>query len=85
MTKTTPKKDEQKENENPTTLVGWARCSKAGGALKLSLHTEAVSGCSTYTTADGAGYVPLVISMAALRRVIDGQQAVTTVSQFQES
>ncbi len=80
MTKATPKKDEQKENENPTTLVGWARCSKAG-----SLHTEAVSGCSTYTTADGSDYVPLVISMAALRRVIDGQQAVTTVSQFQES
>jgi hypothetical protein len=29
--------------------------------------------------------VPLVISMAALRRVIDGEQTVTTVSQFQQN
>jgi hypothetical protein len=41
--------------------------------------------CHTYTTADGTIYVPLVISMAALRRVLDGQQSVTTVSQFSEN
>ena len=63
----------------------WARQSRAGGALKISLHQEAFGNCHTYTTADGTAYVPLVISMAALRRVLDGQQSVTTVSQFSEN
>ncbi len=81
----TSSKNEQPENEQNTTLVGWARQSRAGGALKISLHQEAIGNCHTYTTADGTAYVPLVISMAALRRVIDGQQSVTTVSQFAEN
>lgn len=81
MPKTSSKK-EQPENEQNTTLVGWARQSRAGGALKISVHQEAFGNCHTYTTADGTAYVPLVISLAALRRVIDGQQSVTTVSQF---
>ena len=84
MTKTSTKQKQQPENEQNTTLIGRASQSRAGGALKLSLHSEAVSNCHTYTTADGTSYVPLVISMAALRRVIDGEQTVTTVSQFQE-
>jgi hypothetical protein len=82
MAKATPKQEAQPENEQSTTLIGWARCSKAGGALKLSLHSDAVTNCRTYATSDGTDYVPLVISTAALRRVIDGEQAVTTVSQF---
>lgn len=84
MPKTSSKK-EQPENEQNTTLVGWARQSRAGGALKISVHQEAFGNCHTYTTADGTAYVPLVISLAALRRVIDGQQSVTTVSQFAEN
>ncbi len=85
MAKTSTKQKEQPENEQNTTLIGWARQSRAGGALKISLHSEAVSNCHTYTTADGTSYVPLVISMAALRRVIDGEQTVTTVSQFPQN
>ena len=81
----TSTKQEKPENEQNTTLVGWARQSRAGGALKISLHQEAFGNCHTYTTADGTAYVPLVISMAALRRVLDGQQSVTTVSQFSEN
>ena len=84
MPKTSSKKEKPK-NEQNTTLVGWARQSRAGGALKISLHQEAFGNCHTYTTADGTTYVPLVISMAALRRVLDGQQSVTTVSQFSEN
>ena len=81
----TQTKNSKQENETSTTLVGWARRSRAGGALKLSLHAEAVTNCHSYTTADGTAYVPLVISIAALRRVLDGEQAVTTISQFEEN
>ena len=84
MPKTSSKK-EQPENEQNTTLVGWARQSQAGGALKISLHHEALGSCHTYTTADRTEYVPLVISIAALRRVLEGQQTVTTVSQFSDN
>ncbi|MBT3357917.1 MAG: hypothetical protein HN534_01485 [Euryarchaeota archaeon] len=81
----TQTKNNEQENEASTTLIGWARRSRAGGALKLSLHTEAVTNCHSYTTADGTAYVPLIISIAALRRVLDGDQAVTTISQFEEN
>ena len=62
----------EQENETSTTLIGWARRSRAGGTMKLSLHTEAVTNCHSYTTADGTAYVPMVIRIAALRRVLDG-------------
>lgn len=84
MPKTTTK-NEENENEQNTTLVGWARQSQAGGALKISLHQEAIGSCHTYTTTDGTSYIPLVLSIAALRRILDGQQSVTTVSQFSDN
>lgn len=68
----TQTKINEQGNETSTTLIGWARRSRAGGALKLSLHTESVTNCHSYTTADGTAYVPLVISIAALCRVLDG-------------
>lgn len=74
------KDGEQNEGNNPSLLVGYVRKSNAGGALKISVNTSAFSDCNSYTTSDGQTYVPLVISMAAVRRVIDGERAVTTVS-----
>ena len=62
-------------------LVGYVRRSNAGGALKLSVNTAAFADCSTYMTSDGQSYVPLVISMAALQKVLSGERAVTTVTQ----
>ncbi len=74
------------ENEEvgvmPSLLVGYVRRSNAGGAVKLSINTNAFGDCETYTTADGQTYVPLVISLDAIRKVIDGDRAVTTVSQL---
>jgi hypothetical protein len=35
-------------------------------------------------TSDGQAYVPLVISLAALNKVLEGERAVTTVSQLQD-
>lgn len=63
-------------------LVGYARRSEAGKAIKLSINTNAFGDCSTYTTSDGQTYVPLVISMSAIRKVIDGDRVVTTVCQL---
>ncbi|MDP6741877.1 MAG: hypothetical protein QF807_00695 [Candidatus Thalassarchaeaceae archaeon] len=80
------KNETQNENEETdeetTLLVGYVRKSNAGGALKLSINSSAFSDCSTYSTSDGQTYVPLIINLASLRRVLDGERAVTTVSQF---
>ncbi len=83
------KATEQNENEESgaeqTLLVGYVRKSNAGGALKVSINTSAMADCSTYTTSDGQTYIPLVISLNALRKVLDGERTVTTVSQFVEN
>lgn len=64
-------------------LVGYARRSNQGGAVKISINVDAMKDCETYTTSDGQTYIPLVISMNALEKVIRGERAVTTVSQIQ--
>ena len=43
----------------------------------LSINTAAFADCSTYMTSDGQSYVPLVISMGALQKVLSGERAVT--------
>ena len=51
---------------------------------KLSINTAAFADCSTYMTSDGQAYVPLVISMGALTKVLAGERAVTTVTQLHD-
>ena len=82
---TTESKQEKEFEETgviPSLLVGYVRRSNAGGAIKLSINTNAFGDCETYTTSDGQAYASLVISLSALRKVIDGDRAVTTVSQL---
>ncbi len=83
------KATEQNENEESTVkqtlLVGYGRKSNGGGALKVSINASAMSDCSTYSTSDGQTYIPLIISLNALRKVLDGERTVTTVSQFIEN
>ena len=74
--------NEKQDEGLPNLLVGYVRKSKAGGAINLSINTNAFGDCETYTTADGQTYASLVISLNALRKVIDGDRAVTTVSQL---
>jgi len=74
--------NETKEEDTASMLVGYVRRSGAGGALKVSIDTEAIQACSTYTTSDGRAYAPLVISLRALQRVLEGERAVTTISQL---
>ena len=82
MPKNTETTNETNEQDATSMLVGYVRRSGAGGALKVSIDTEAILACSTYTTSDGRAYAPLVISLRALQRVLDGERAVTTISQL---
>ena len=82
MPKNTETTNETNEQDATSMLLGYVRRSGAGGALKVSIDTEAIQACSTYTTSDGRAYAPLVISLRALQRVLDGERAVTTISQL---
>tara|TARA_B100001093_G_scaffold131822_1_gene124355 strand:- start:10369 stop:10767 length:399 start_codon:yes stop_codon:yes gene_type:complete len=82
MPKTNEKTMPENQDETSTLLVGYVRKSNAGGAVKISINTDAFSDCSTYVTSDGQSYVPLVISVNALNKVLNGERAVTTVSQL---
>ena len=82
MPKNTETTNETNEQDATSMLVGYVRRSGAGGALKVSIDTEAIQACSTYTTSDGRAYAPLVISLRARQRVLDGERAVTTISQL---
>ena len=80
--------EKNSENEmiedNRSVLVGYVRKSNAGGALKVSINSDAFSDCSTYVTSDGQTYVPLVVSLNTLSKVLQGERAVTTISQMQD-
>ena len=79
------KNEENEMNEDSrSVLVGYVRKSNAGGALKVSINSDAFSDCSTYVTSDGQTYVPLVVSLNALSKVLQGERAVTTISQMQD-
>ena len=65
-------------------LVGYMRRANAGAAIKISINKQAFEDCNSYTTSDGQTYIPLVVSLSALRKVIEGERAVTTVSQIVE-
>ena len=82
MAKNKPAKDMMNDVENKTNLVGYVRKSNAGGAVKVSINTEAFTECETYVTSDGQEYVPLIISVNALNKVLDGERVVTTISQM---
>lgn len=77
--------EEQQQMKTERRVIGWARLSRAGHGLKLSLHRDAlINNCETYTTADGTEYVPLYIDIYPLTKVLCGEQSVTTVEQFEE-
>jgi hypothetical protein len=84
MPKNNEKTMPETEDETTNILVGYVRKSNAGGALKISINTAAFSDCSTYVTSDGQAYVPLVMSLNALEKVLNGERAVTTVTQLQD-
>tara|TARA_B100001113_G_scaffold332312_1_gene309267 strand:- start:192 stop:446 length:255 start_codon:yes stop_codon:yes gene_type:complete len=84
MAKNSKPENEMNENEPRSNLVGYVRRSNAGGAIKVSINSDAFSDCETYVTSDGQEYVPLVISLNALNKVLKGERVVTTISQIQD-
>lgn len=84
MAKKSKPENEMNENEPKSNLVGYVRRSNAGGAIKVSINSDAFSDCDTYVTGDGQEYVPLVISLNALNKVLNGERVVTTISQIQD-
>ena len=84
MAKKSKPENEMNENEPKSNLVGYVRRSNAGGAIKVSINSDAFSDCETYITSDGQVYVPLVISLNALNKVLNGERVVTTISQIQD-
>jgi len=65
-------------------LVGYVRRANSGSVIKLSINQDAFKDCEIYTTSDGQRYVALVISISAIRKIIDGERAVTTISQVRD-
>ena len=82
MAKDSKPEKNMSEIENKSNLVGYVRKSNAGGAIKVSINSDALSDCNTYVTSDGQEYIPLVISLNALNKVLNGERVVTTISQI---
>ena len=82
MAKNSKPEKPMNDEESKSNLVGYVRRSNAGGAIKVSINSDAFSDCETYVTSDGQAYVPLVISLNALNKVLNGERVVTTISQI---
>ena len=82
MAKNSKTEKNMEDVENKSNLVGYVRRSNAGGAIKVSINKDAFAECETYVTSDGQEYVPLVISLNALNKVLIGERVVTTISQI---
>lgn len=82
MARNSKQEKEMNDNEQKSNLVGYVRRSNAGGAIKVSINSDAFSDCEKYVTSDGQEYVPLVISLNALNKVLNGERVVTTISQI---
>ena len=76
MAKNSKTEKNMEDVENKSNLVGYVRRSNAGGAIKVSINNDAFAECETYVTSDGQEYVPLVISLNALNKVLIGERVV---------
>jgi hypothetical protein len=83
MNKTKQTNEQENEIQN-STLVGFARKSNAGRAVKLSINTSAFEECATYVTSDGQTYVQLIVSLNAINGVIDGSRSVTAINHLND-
>jgi len=63
-------------------LVGYARKSKAGGALRLSIDAEAFAKAQQWDAKDGRKFVSLVINTDKVKQLLDGSREVTSICQL---
>ena len=62
-------------------LLGYARRSSNGKALKISINKEAFINAETYNTQDGAEYVAMIIPLEKIYQLIEGTKDVTSITQ----
>lgn len=67
---------------NNSTLMGYVRRSRNGGALKVSVSRNAFENATRYRTQDGTEYVGMIINLNKLRSLLSGEQEVTAISQI---
>lgn len=61
-------------------LAGYARKVNGGIALKVSVNVDSFNTAPTYTTSDGQRYAVVEMNADSVRKVLNGERAVTTLS-----
>ena len=69
-------------SKDESTLLGYARKSKAGGALNLAIDFNAFIKAKRFKGKDGREFVALVVNADNLNKVMSGEKAVTSVGHF---
>ena len=62
-------------------LVGYIRKANEGRYLKLSINANSFKDCEIYTTSDGQQWISLKMVSSNVRKVMEGQRAVTIIYQ----
>lgn len=65
-----------------STLVGYARKSIGGGALKLSVDVSAFAEAEKYKTGDGREFVQLIANADKITEILAGEREVTSLCQI---
>ncbi len=68
-----------------STLVGYVRASKSGGALRISIDTEAFAKAEQYKSNDGRTFVSLIVNVGKVQEILAGDREVTSVVQLADS
>ncbi len=63
-------------------LIGYARRSNRGAALKLSIDAGAFDKAKRYKSSDGREFVSLVASADKIGQILEGQKEVTSLCQI---
>lgn len=63
-------------------LVGYARKSKAGGALRLSIDVEAFQNAVKVEAKDGKNFVNLIVNADKVSQILEGEREVTSICQL---
>ena len=65
-----------------STLVGYVRKSKAGGALRFSVDVEAFNKAEKYSSNDGREFVALIANVDKVQQILADEREVTSLCQI---
>ena len=66
-------------------LVGYVRKSRKGGALRMSIDTEAFAKAERYKSQDGREFVSLIANIDKISQILEGDREVTSLCQLVET